>query len=79
MDIVRYYESVASCPWRTPWADDDEGDVGTLQYLDIESPLPRHDPSTPPEYEQASPFWLVASSLDTFDGKEAREAYYRRL
>jgi hypothetical protein len=37
---------------------------------------------TPSETEQAEverPCWWVLSALDSFDGKEAREAYYAKL
>jgi hypothetical protein len=65
VNITRYYASVAARSAWTPWAEDDEG---AADY-----------PSPGLDDEKGGPFWLVASALETFKGKEAREAYYRRL
>ena len=71
------YQSADTLP---PWAYEQESaDVGLLERAGIESLLPREYPSRWPQDDEERPYWLFASALDRFEGKEAREAFYGRL
>ena len=56
-----------------------EGSVGLLERVQDELPQATAPLSAPEPNEEEAPCWWILAMLDTFDGKEAREAYYSRL
>ena len=71
------YQSADTLP---PWAYGEESaGVGLLERVGIESLFLRGYPSRWPEDDNEGPYWLFASALERFEGKEAREAFYGRL
>jgi hypothetical protein len=75
--MERGYQSADTLP---AWAYGEENaGVGLLERAGIESPFPGEHPLRWPEDDDKRPYWLFASALDRFEGKEAREAFYGRL
>ncbi len=75
--MEQHYQRTYTLP---PWAYAEEsGGVGLLDRVGIESFAPREHPSRWLEDEDEGPYWLFASALDRFEGKEAREPFYDGL
>jgi hypothetical protein len=59
-----------------------EGSVALLERAHDEEEIPDEPrfeeeiPDEPRFEEEENPYWWVLSTLDTFEGKEAREKYY---
>lgn len=75
--MQRRYERTDTLP---PWAYGEGAvGVGLLERAGIEDPVPGQYPPRGSDDEEEGPHWLFASALDRLEGKEAREAFYRRL